>query len=116
MLYNTCPTYYHGVAGSTSYIDYIIIPRSFYIAGHVRKCQKFRHLGDRLQLVQAARRIDHHPVCALVENNLRYEGAERDQRVRWDFDALVRSWLQGSQRQDFLRALDQWVVCAKPEP
>ena len=53
--------------------------------------------GDRLQLVKAARRVDHRPVAvSLSTSTLTYTGKEHR---RWDQDKLMSAALRGDNRQ-----------------
>ena len=88
-------TFYPGsTIGANSRVDYICCPASMWYSSQVDNPRVLMAEGDRLQLVKAARRVDHRPVAvSLSTSTLAYTGKEHR---RWDQDKLMSAVLGGT--------------------
>ena len=98
------PTYYSGTFCTTSRIDCICVPQGWWSAKLAFRPHVLLQAGDKLQLVNCARRVDHRPVGVWLTRNLQY-GAEAHEPL--DRDALVRCVTVGEARDKFVAAVEQ---------
>ena len=99
------PTYYSGTFCTTSRVDYICVPQGWWSAKLAVRPHVLLQAGDKPQLVNCARRVDHRPVGVwLLTRNLQY-GAEANEPL--DRDALVRCVTVGEARDKFVAAVEQ---------
>eukprot|EP00929_Paragymnodinium_shiwhaense_P043429 TRINITY_DN22332_c0_g1_i1.p1 TRINITY_DN22332_c0_g1~~TRINITY_DN22332_c0_g1_i1.p1 ORF type:complete len:351 (+),score=52.50 TRINITY_DN22332_c0_g1_i1:97-1149(+) len=94
------PTFYSATGKFASRIDYLLIPTEMYQAKCYRAVEVDTRSGDRLQLIEVARRADHSPLTAAIKLNLEYQG--RTKRLRWDRDAIINMMYNGVDKQSFL--------------
>ena len=98
------PTYFSGTFCTSSRIDYICVPQGWWSELAFRP-HVLLHEGDKLQLVNCARRVDRRPVGVwLLTRNLQY-GDEANEPL--DRDALVRCVTAGEARDKLVVAVEQ---------
>ena len=96
---NTTPTFYSGVTGKGSRIDYICTSRSAFHSGLIEGVSVLEREGRRLQIVDAVRPVDHRPVsCRLRLHTLSYTGKESE---AWNQDLIMQGVLKGIMRHIF---------------
>ena len=117
------PSFYSGSqAGRASRIDFIAAPAAAYRGAVVFNPVVYSRSGRRLQLVQAARRVDHYPVGLALRSQTQYY--LQSQEVRIDRDALVKCVIKGERREEFFQHVEdaceklenQWVAADAKHP
>eukprot|EP00971_Amphidinium_carterae_P329881 6462645-Amphidinium_carterae.1 len=108
------PTYVSGSHGTTSRIDYILVPWSTHHTGVATAASVCVQKGVSLQLVQSVAPVDHRPLkLSLTGCTLRYHSATRVRR--FSPDALMLGVIEATHRPELLRGVEDALEGVRQE-
>lgn len=99
---------WRGSMGISSRIDYVLLPT----ATHIRSCRILHDSARELQVIPAPGWRDHKPVQVVFHHALGYVGVDQTEPIRWDRDAIAQSLMYGTDRVDFVTAVE--AACSEP--